>query len=304
MKPDKLLATLAAALLLRTGPGIGPVRTPPAAWRDAPAVGRIGYETIELPSGEKMGLVGLTYLVEPFAGLCLGPAVYGAASGQRGGFFTIGAEAALCTRISRPAERGRRAVRGRRRRRGRAGGRRADAAPARRSAVGLRPLRAGVSRRACTFPTATSTADQLGFVLDVPMSFGYVTGGQRLADATARHARHAQRHGLRPLPCRRRRVPAAQQHAGRQRCAAAFEHRLRRRARRDHPLARPVRRAGGQRRGQRRRRRLCRDPGLAGHRVRARRQRHHASAAASPWAWAVAATCRPAAACSPRRRWT
>jgi hypothetical protein len=25
-------------------------------------------------------------------GLCLGPAVYGAASGQRGGFFTIGAE--------------------------------------------------------------------------------------------------------------------------------------------------------------------------------------------------------------------
>jgi hypothetical protein len=73
-----------------------------SGWREAPAFGRIGYETIDLPGGEKMGLVGLSYLVQAREGLCLGPAVYGAASGQRGGFFTIGAEAALCTRLYGP----------------------------------------------------------------------------------------------------------------------------------------------------------------------------------------------------------
>ena len=98
---------------------------PADGWREAPAFGRIGYETIDLPGDERMGLVGLSYLVQARQGLCLGPAVYGAASGQRGGFFTIGAEAALCTRLVRSAERAGRAVCRRRRRCGGAGGRRA-----------------------------------------------------------------------------------------------------------------------------------------------------------------------------------
>ncbi len=44
-------------------------------WRSAPASARIGYETIDLPGGERLGLVGLSYLVEVRPGLCLGPAV-------------------------------------------------------------------------------------------------------------------------------------------------------------------------------------------------------------------------------------
>jgi len=75
---------------------------PAGDWRSAPASARIGYETLTLPGDERMGLVGMSYLVQVRPGLCLGPAVYGAASGQRGGFFTIGADAALCTQLAGP----------------------------------------------------------------------------------------------------------------------------------------------------------------------------------------------------------
>jgi hypothetical protein len=148
-------------------------------WRDKPAFGRIGYETITLPGDEKMGLVGLSYLVQPTEGLCVGPAVYGAASGQRGGFFTIGAEAALCTRVYGPLN----VVAGLY-----AGGGGGAAAP-QGGGLMLRPhvdlmwdfgpLRAGVSWSKVYFPNGDIDSDQLGVVVDVPMSFGYLPAGSR-----------------------------------------------------------------------------------------------------------------------------
>ncbi|WP_051709738.1 hypothetical protein [Andreprevotia chitinilytica] len=53
---------------------------------------RLGYESIKLPGDEHLGLVGATYLIETVPGLYVGPAAYGAVSGQRGGFFTGGWE--------------------------------------------------------------------------------------------------------------------------------------------------------------------------------------------------------------------
>ena len=59
---------------------------------------RFGYERLQLPGSETMGLVGGSYLLqiapETVPGLLFGPAAYGAITGQRGGFFTGGAELA------------------------------------------------------------------------------------------------------------------------------------------------------------------------------------------------------------------
>jgi hypothetical protein len=52
----------------------------------------VGYEEIKLPGNERMGLVGTHYIVELSPGWWLGPSVYGAATGDRGGFFTFGIE--------------------------------------------------------------------------------------------------------------------------------------------------------------------------------------------------------------------
>jgi hypothetical protein len=155
--------------LAQAGPGMG--------WTEKPAFGRLGYETITLPGDEKMGLVGLSYLVQPTDGLCLGPAVYGAASGQRGGFFTIGAEAALCTRVYGPLN----VLAGLY-----VGGGGGAAAP-QGGGLMLRPhvdlmwdfgpLRAGLSWSKVYFPNGEIDSDQLGVVVDVPMSFGYLPAG-------------------------------------------------------------------------------------------------------------------------------
>lgn len=61
-----------------------------------------GFERVELPGGERMGLVGLNYVVEAAPGWWLGPALFGAATGGRGGLFTWGVEA---QRQWQPAER-------------------------------------------------------------------------------------------------------------------------------------------------------------------------------------------------------
>jgi hypothetical protein len=53
---------------------------------------RLGFETVHLPEGEAMGLLGASMLFEVAPGWGFGPAVYGAASGQRGGLFVGGAE--------------------------------------------------------------------------------------------------------------------------------------------------------------------------------------------------------------------
>lgn len=72
-----------------------------AAWAAAPARAQaltealkftLGGERVELPGGERMGLAGASLLFDAGAGWWLGPAVYGAASGDRGGFYVGGVE--------------------------------------------------------------------------------------------------------------------------------------------------------------------------------------------------------------------
>ncbi len=57
-----------------------------------PTSAMLGAERIRLPGNESMGLVGATLLFEAGETWGFGPAVYGAASGQRGGFFVGGVE--------------------------------------------------------------------------------------------------------------------------------------------------------------------------------------------------------------------
>jgi hypothetical protein len=150
---------------------------PQSDWRSLPASARIGYETLTLPGDERMGLVGLSYLVEARPGLCLGPAAYGAASGQRGGFFTVGAEAALCTRLVGPL--GLQAGLY-------VGGGGGAAAPVG-GGLMLRPyanllydfgaFRAGVSVSSVNFPNGDIDSSQVGVVFDMPMTFGYLPVG-------------------------------------------------------------------------------------------------------------------------------
>ena len=65
---------------------------------------RLGFERTKFPGDEHVGLVGTTYLVDvgPDTGISLGPAVYGAITGRRGGFFTFGGEAAWRTKLVGP----------------------------------------------------------------------------------------------------------------------------------------------------------------------------------------------------------
>ncbi len=177
--PVCLRRALAAALCL--GPALASAQGDAAnGWQRAPAFARLGYETITLPGDEKLGLVGLSYLVQARPGLCLGPAVYGAASGQRGGFFTIGAEAALCTQLAGPLSLQAGLY---------VGGGGGAAAPVG-GGLMLRPyanllwdfgpLRAGVSVSSVNFPNGEIGSSQVGVVFDVPMSFTYQPVGNAM----------------------------------------------------------------------------------------------------------------------------
>jgi len=69
-----------------------------------PAQVRLGLERIRLPGNEHLGLVGTSYLADVGHGFAIGPAVYGAISGHRGGLFVVGAEAAWHHTIAGPLE--------------------------------------------------------------------------------------------------------------------------------------------------------------------------------------------------------
>ena len=57
-----------------------------------PTSGMLGFEMLRLPDGERMGLVGGSLLFDIGGDWGVGPAVYGAATGRRGGFFVGGVE--------------------------------------------------------------------------------------------------------------------------------------------------------------------------------------------------------------------
>ena len=66
---------------------------------------RIGFEQIKFPGdGPRVGLVGTSYLVDvaESSGIAIGPAVYGAISGDHGGFFGLGGEVAWRHRLVGP----------------------------------------------------------------------------------------------------------------------------------------------------------------------------------------------------------
>ncbi len=93
---------MAAAVLPARAADVDP-DTPTLAIPAAHA--RFGIEGVKLSSdGRRVGLVGTSYLVDfgDLPGLAIGPAVYGAASGGHGGFFTLGGELAWRKRIAGP----------------------------------------------------------------------------------------------------------------------------------------------------------------------------------------------------------
>jgi hypothetical protein len=63
-----------------------------AAQESIPIAARYGVERVRLPQGEHMGLAGAALLFDVGHDWSLGPSIYGAASGERGGFFVGGLE--------------------------------------------------------------------------------------------------------------------------------------------------------------------------------------------------------------------
>ncbi|MEO5735708.1 MAG: hypothetical protein ABIN96_14930 [Rubrivivax sp.] len=83
-----LIVALGAALAF-AAPAQAQLKVQPT---EVPMSLRLGFETIDLPHGERMGLVGGTLLLQAAPGWWVGPAAYGAASGERGGLFVGGVE--------------------------------------------------------------------------------------------------------------------------------------------------------------------------------------------------------------------
>ena len=73
----------------------------PAGLIPTPSAWRLTSETLELPGGEKMGLVGGDLLFDVSDRLRLGVGSYGALRGERGGFITLGVAGELRQRLSR-----------------------------------------------------------------------------------------------------------------------------------------------------------------------------------------------------------
>ena len=82
MRRNALAAVLAAAPLLGGDPQVLQLRT------------TLRAETLRLPGDESLGLVGLSSTAD-FGSFYLGPGLYGAARGERGGLFTFGLEAGM-----------------------------------------------------------------------------------------------------------------------------------------------------------------------------------------------------------------
>ena len=61
---------------------------------------RLTYESLNLPGGESMGMLGGDVLVNVHENVRVGVGAYGAVEGQRGGFITLGVEGELQQRIS------------------------------------------------------------------------------------------------------------------------------------------------------------------------------------------------------------
>jgi hypothetical protein len=138
-----------------------------------PALVRVGLEQIALPAGEKMGMLGTSYLVEVAPEIYFGGAAYGAVTGRRGGFFTIGPELAWHRKLSSQWETEAGIYAG--------GGGGGGATTLVGGGLMLRPhidllrnfdgYRAGISLSSVRFPSGKITSNQAGLVLSTDTEF-------------------------------------------------------------------------------------------------------------------------------------
>jgi hypothetical protein len=142
-----------------------------------------------LPGHERVGLLGTSYLVETFGDEgWFGPAVYGAVTGRRGGFFTYGVEAAWRRRLHGPlaVELGLYAGAG-----GGGGAPQGGGLMLRPHADLLwdrGPYALGLSLSNVRFPNGRIASTQAGLVLEVASDFAFVPA-QRLAAGAGSHGR-------------------------------------------------------------------------------------------------------------------
>ena len=88
------LQWIAAAIMMLLLPATAVAQTIPAT----PAHAEFSLENLRLPGGEHMGMLGGSLLFAQNRWLAIGPGFYGAVSGRRGGFITLG----LAARASMP----------------------------------------------------------------------------------------------------------------------------------------------------------------------------------------------------------
>lgn len=84
--------TVIALVAALQWPCIGHAQSVPAGLATLPITTSFGFETLRLPQGEHMGLAGGSLLFDIGSDWAVGPAVYGAATGRRGGLFVGGVE--------------------------------------------------------------------------------------------------------------------------------------------------------------------------------------------------------------------
>jgi len=138
-----------------------------------------GFESVRLPQGERMGWVGSSVLFDIGRGWYAGPAVYGAASGERGGLFVGGAELqrrwslapgwSVATGLYAGGGGGAGAPVG--------GG--LMLRPAATLLKDLGPLQAGLSLSSVRFPSGQITSNQFGLVLAWRNQFVHLTEPER-----------------------------------------------------------------------------------------------------------------------------
>ncbi|CAN5831768.1 hypothetical protein BH11PSE12_BH11PSE12_00140 [soil metagenome] len=148
-----------------------------------PASLRVGIEKLTLPGHESMGMFGSTYLIETVPGIFLGPAAYGAVTGKRGGFFTVGGELAWRYQLANKVSLNTGLYVG-----GGGGGT---------ALVGgglmLRPhadlmwdfggYRAGISASNVRFPNGSISSNQIGLLLDFDTSFVHTSAAANSSQA-------------------------------------------------------------------------------------------------------------------------
>lgn len=81
-----------------------PVMAEEGVLATTPARFRTSYETIELPGAETMGLLGGSFLFDHNDWLAIGGSSYGALTGERGGFITLGLAAEVRKQLFEAAE--------------------------------------------------------------------------------------------------------------------------------------------------------------------------------------------------------